>query len=127
MAELDRSEVVSLLERLGAESDQEVLAAARSLHAHMVEAGTTWDDVLRPAALETAEDDDPAEEVHEPVRPILGDKADDAKIIDQLLARKGLSKEMRQSLADLKRGLGDGSTDATDRRYIRALARRLGA
>jgi hypothetical protein len=127
MAELDRSEVVSLLERLGAESDQEVLAAARSLHAHMVEAGTTWDDVLRPAALETAEDDDPAEEVNEPVRPILGDKADDAKIIDQLLARKGLSKEMRQSLADLKRGLGDGSTDATDRRYIRALARRLGA
>jgi hypothetical protein len=137
MADLDRGEIIGMLERLGAAEDQEVLTAARSLHARVSEAGVKWDDLLRgPAsdgddAEDEAEEAEEAEEVKEspPVAaaPLPNDKAEDAKIIDQILVRKGLSKEMRQSLAELKRGLGDGSTDAADRRYIRALAKRLNA
>jgi len=128
MAELDRSEVLGLLERLGSADDQEVLASARSLNARIGEAGLTWDDVLRanPHRLEidgdeNFHDDDAAG----PELIVVGDKADDAKLIDRILARKGLSKELRESLAELKRGLNDGTTDASDRRYIRALARRM--
>jgi hypothetical protein len=140
MADLDRGEIIGMLERLGAAEDQEVLTAARSLHARVSEAGVKWDDLLRgPASdgddaedeVEEAEEAEEAEEIKEspPVAaaPLPNEKAEDAKIIDQILARKGLSKEMRQSLAELKRGLGDGSTDAADRRYIRALAKRLNA
>lgn len=131
MAELDRSELIGLLDKLGAADDGEVLAAARGVHARVSEAGLAWGEVLRPVlggyddADDLAEDDLP-EDDEAPVAPILGDKAEDGKLIDQLLARKGLSREMRQSLAELKRGLSDGTTDATDRRYIRALAKRLG-
>ena len=128
MAELDRSEMLGLLERLGAADDQEVLASARSLNARVAEAGLTWDDLLRanPRSLESVDaDEDLNDEDAGPQPVVVGEKADDAKLIDQILARKGVSKEMRQSLAELKRGLSDGTTDASDRRYIRALARRM--
>jgi len=128
MAELDRSEMLGLLERLGAADDQEVLASARSLNARIAEAGLTWDDLLRanPRSLESVDaDEDLNDEDAGPQPVVVGEKADDAKLIDQILARKGVSKEMRQSLAELKRGLSDGTTDASDRRYIRALARRM--
>ncbi len=133
MADLNRSEIVGLLERLGAADDQEVLSAARGLHARLAEAGVQWDDLVGPMqsadveADDLHDDADIEEKAAAPPQPAPGDKSDDARIIDQILARKGLSKEMRQSLAELKRGLSDGSTDAADRRYIRALARRLGA
>lgn len=128
MADLDRSEMLGLLERLGAADDQEVLASARSLNARIAEAGLTWDDLLRanPRSLESVDaDEDLNDEDAGPQPVVVGEKADDAKLIDQILARKGVSKEMRQSLAELKRGLSDGTTDASDRRYIRALARRM--
>ena len=56
----------------------------------------------------------------------LADKAEAARIIDRLLARKNLSSNLREDLAEFKRTLSDGSFDEVDSRYVRALAKRLG-
>jgi len=64
MAKPDRSVFIALLQRLGAESDEEALAAARELHRAMVESGLSWDDLLIPDSRSPApvEDDQPISE-----------------------------------------------------------------
>jgi len=138
MASLDRPGIVELLGRLGEENEQTVVQAARELHAKVAHSGLTWDDLLRPeseiaggdaerhdVSLDAASDADrPAETAGE---PSAADKAEAARLIDRLLARKNLSSTLREDLADLKGTIVDGTFDAMDRRYIRALAKRLGA
>ncbi len=41
---LERDDIVGLLKRLGNEPDEEVLEAARQVHARITAAGMTWDD-----------------------------------------------------------------------------------
>ena len=108
----------------------------------MAESGLTWDDLLRLEAEfagadaerqdvspdspldATSEGDQPAETAGE---PSAADKAEAARLIERLLARKNLSSNLQEDLADLKSAIVDGTFDATDSRYIRALAKRLGA
>ena len=142
MASLDRPAIIELLGRLGAESEQTVVQAARELHAKVGEAGLTWDDLLRPdseiggadaerqdasldASLDVAADADQPVETEGALS--AADKAEAARLIDRLLARKNLSSNLREDLADFKRAIADDSFDATDSRYVRALAKRLGA
>ena len=47
MANVDRPSLIELLGRLGAESDEAVLATARDLHRKVSESGSTWDELLR--------------------------------------------------------------------------------
>lgn len=124
MADLDRGEIVALLEQLGAEDDQVALLAARGLSARIAEAGTSWDELLRANLSQSAEQETPLRTSRETLAVL--DRTDDAKIVDQLLARKGLSRELRDSLSELRLGISDGTADAADRRYVRALAKRLG-
>jgi hypothetical protein len=137
MADLDRPGVIALLGRLGAESDAAVLEAARELHRKVGESGLTWDDLLRAefgaagADLEPA--DEPGEETPADDAPAeadgalpAADRAEVARLVDRLLARKNLSSAMREDLTEFKRTLAEGGLDAMDSRYIRALARRLG-
>jgi hypothetical protein len=142
MASLDRPSIVELLGRLGEENEQTVVQAARELHAKVAESGLTWDNLLRPEAEfagadaerqdvspdvpldATSEGDQPAETAGE---PSVADKAEAARLIERLLARKNLSGNLREDLADLKSTIVDGTFDATDSRYIRALVKRLGA
>jgi len=142
MASLDRASIVELLGRLGEDNEQTVAQTARELHAKVAESGLTWDDLLRPeaefggadaerhdvasgAALDAASDaDQPAETTGV---PSAADKAEAARLIERLLARKNLSSTLREDLADLKGTIVDGTFNATDSRYIRALAKRLGA
>ena len=142
MASLDRPSIVELLGRLGEENEQTVVQAARELHAKVAESGLTWDNLLRPEAEiagpgeerqdvspdlpldATSEGDQPAETAGE---PSAADKAEAARFIERLLARKNLSSNLREDLADLKSTIVDGTFDATDSHYIRALAKRLGA
>jgi hypothetical protein len=142
MASLDRPSIVELLGRLGEENEQTVVQAARELHAKVAESGLTWDNLLRPEAEfagadaerqdvspdvpldATSEGDQPAETAGE---PSVADKAEAARLIERLLARKNLSSNLREDLAGLKSTIVDGTFDATDSRYIRALVKRLGA
>lgn len=140
MADLDRAGIIELLGRLGAEHDAEVLEAARALHQMVNGSGSAWDDLLRQqsdiagAGLAAAGEDQPLEamsgddtRLEKEGAASAADKAEAARMIDRLLARKNLSSNLREDLAEFKRMLSDGSFDATDSRYVRALAKRLGA
>jgi hypothetical protein len=138
MASLDRPAIVELLGRLGEENEQTVVQAARELHAKVAQSGLTWDDLLRTESEIGGTDEDHHEvapDAMSDAEPSAGtpgdlsaaDKAEAARIIDRLLARKNLSSTLREDLTDLKSTIVDGTFDASDSRYIRALAKRLGA
>lgn len=114
----DRAALIELLDRLGSSDDAAVLDAARALHRKVVEAGLSWDDII---GLESAA---PVDEDVTAAAP--GPDADEiTRLIDRLL-RNGVSETTREDLAEMKRQLADGSLDNEDRRYVRALAKRLG-
>jgi hypothetical protein len=156
MATLDRSEFIELLQRLGAESDEDALAAARSLHRAILESGMTWDDLLVPDSPPSKPDADDEDETGDAADDEEGDEDEDeddveeeeeeeeeedasatrepaashedaARAIERLLADKTLSQETRDELAGFQRDLAEGRLTAMDGRYIAALARRLGA
>jgi hypothetical protein len=135
MANLDRPGIIELLGRLGAEDDATVLAAARELNAKVSQSGLTWEELLRADLDAAGGDAEDEEALHEETADKSSeqegglspaDKAEALRLIDRLLARKTLSSTLREDLADLKRGIADGSFDAMDSRYVRALAKRLG-
>ncbi len=153
MSELDRNRLIDLLERLGAKEDEQVLAAAREVHAYVSESGFDWDELLEPDDDEfdddrdiedeeeapadeddDADEDDEADEdedeaAPEPAEapPPPAELEEDAKLIDRLLARKGLGAETRSELNGLKADIAAGEFTAMDSRYVRALAKRLDA
>ena len=43
---LERNQVIELLDKLGSEQDEDVLAAARMLHSQITESGMGWEDLL---------------------------------------------------------------------------------
>ncbi len=55
--DLDRDGIIGLLESLGSERDEDVLEAAREIHAQVTAASVTWDVLLAPDA--AAEDEAP--------------------------------------------------------------------
>ena len=55
--DLDRDGIIALLESLGSERDEDVVEAAREIHAQVTAAGVTWDALLAPDA--AAEDEAP--------------------------------------------------------------------
>jgi hypothetical protein len=199
MAQLERSAFIELLNRLGARSDEEALAAARELHETVTANGVKWDDLLIPDSRTTAaraepeeaedpvdedgpldeeaapdeqedavepageddrsQDDDDEEEEEEqeeegeqeeeddedeeeeeeeeaaegsaavakdPGEPLAPEPQEAARIVDRLLARKSLSKEMRDELAGFQRDIAAGRLADMDSRYIVALAKRFG-
>jgi hypothetical protein len=139
MPNLERAAIIELLGRLGSEEDAAVLEAARTLHRQISDSGMSWDDLLRQqtevAGVELADDRrTPVDSISAEAAPAqaarstsaLPDRAEAARIIERLLARKGLSSNLREDLAEFKQMLADGSFDETDSRYLRALAKRLG-
>ena len=48
--DLDRDGIIGLLESLGSERDEDVLEAAREIHAQVTAAGVPWDALLAPDA-----------------------------------------------------------------------------
>jgi hypothetical protein len=154
MTALNRKNFVEMLERLGSDSDQTVLESARELHRNVTQAGVTWDDLLRPemepaavapakfpAAAEEPSDPPPAaaeKPSHPPPAAAPAGRSDRSalseterveagKIIDRLLAGKNVSKNLREDLKELKRGIPSGEFEMMDLHYVRALAKRLGA
>jgi hypothetical protein len=136
MEMIDRAAVIVLLDRLGSANNDAVLTSARELHAMVNQAGTGWDELLRPPAvwpgaeIETeaeAEAEHGQAEGAESGDLTTEEQADATRLIERLLTRKGISDTLREDLGGLKEALRDGTFDRMDLRYVRALARRLGA
>jgi hypothetical protein len=141
MASVDRARLLDLLGRLGAESDEAALAAARELNRMIGEAGLSWDGLLRSEADigrhdprsgatsdATSDDrtsDDSAVAAAGDAHP-TGGKAGVARLIERLLARSSISDTLREELEDFKRAIAEGTFEEMDAQYIRALAKRLG-
>jgi hypothetical protein len=116
MADLDRAALIETLARLGAESDEIVLEAARAAHRQLTEVGRNWNEIIVPVAALTAQD---AADAHG-----TEGEPDIGRQIDWLI-RKGVSDTLRDDLIDMKRQLAAGTLDPDDARYVDALARRL--
>ena len=127
MPDLDRAELLDLLGRLGAEDDATALAAARALHGKIRESGLTWDELLQLEA--DASDADTGQHDTAAADGALsaGGKDEVARLIERLLARSSISDTLREELADFKQAIADGTFEEMDARYVRALAKRLGA
>jgi hypothetical protein len=140
---LNRDDVIGLLKRLGGDRDEDVLEAARQVHGLITAAGMTWEELLVPddAAAEPdgadaedhdladedadAEDHDLADEDAEP--PVVKSKknAESLALIDKLLAKSGISEDFREELTGYKTDIAEGEFGDADRRYVRALYKRL--
>jgi len=130
----ERDTVIDLLDRLGSERDEDVLAAARALHAQITNAGMRWQDLLvgdeAAAPDEPAVDDETGETNDEddtagPATRFTGDESETPALIDKLLAREGNSEAFREELEEYKTDLANGNFDPADHRYIQALYARL--
>jgi hypothetical protein len=151
MAEdLDRDGIIGLLESLGSERDEDVVEAARAVHARITAAGVTWDELLAPDAAAddeapggTAEeeDEDAAEredadgkdaqfaeadgEDAAPAAPRDRGNKESLALIARLLAKSDISKAMREELQGYKEDIAEGEFEDMDRKYLRALHARL--
>ncbi|MDA0652450.1 MAG: hypothetical protein O3C49_04125 [Proteobacteria bacterium] len=131
---LQRDTVIDLLNKLGSEQDDDVLAAARDLHAQITNAGLNWQDLLvgdetaapiEPAKVESIDDTEDEEDTPEPATRFTGDESETPVLIDKLLAREGNSAEFRAELEEYKTDLAKGNFEPSDHRYIQALSARL--
>jgi hypothetical protein len=82
LASLNREDFITLLNELGQEGDDEVLAAARDLHARITVSGLDWDSLLVPeedpdAEPEDDDEDDYADEEDESGENDADDDAED--------------------------------------------------
>ena len=135
---LERNQVIELLDKLGSEQDEDVLAAARMLHSQIIESGMGWEDLLvgdEPEVEEEAqvdslpdegdENDDIAEDTVEPDTRFTGDETQTLSLIEKLLARDGISSEFREELEGYKTDISDGIFESNDHRYVHAVYARL--
>jgi hypothetical protein len=129
---LDRDELISLLETLGSDNDEEALAAARVLDTKVAAAETTWSALLSSAVgaavPETPEDgpedgDNPA--LVAPAEDAAGRNAQSLALIEKLLARGGHSDAFREELEGYKADIAAGEFDEGDHNYLRAVYKRL--
>mgnify|MGYP003571162925 CR=1 FL=1 len=132
---LDRDELISLLETLGSDNDEEALAAARVLDTKVTAAGSAWDELLAPGIGAEAADSGGGAGID------LGDlgnldelpadaaakNSESLALIEKLLAKTDNSDEFRQELEDYKSDIAAGEFTDADHRYLRALCKRLSA
>jgi len=129
---------MELLDKLGSEQDEDVLAAARMLHSQITESGMGWEDLLvgdEPEVEEEAqvdslpdegdENDDLAEDTVEPDTRFTGDETQTLSLIEKLLACDGISSEFREELEEYKIDISDGSFESGDHHYVHAVYARL--
>jgi len=128
---MERDELITLLEQLGNENDQTVLAAARAIHAKVAASGQPWDDLLVGSAAATVEPalpdeiEDAAEDTAAIASGPLPDNEEALRLIARLLDSTGVSEDLRAELTTYKADIEAGEFAADDRRYLRALYRRL--
>jgi spore cortex formation protein SpoVR/YcgB (stage V sporulation) len=137
-AELDRENIIRLLNQLGSDKDEEILTSARALHAQIKGADADWHDLLvgeeaeaepEPEAEAEAEDtEEPEQEKENTDDNKRGKKLSDADaliIIDKLLSKEGISEYLKEELEDYKEDISEGEFEASDRNYLISLNKRL--
>ncbi len=125
-----REELIGLLERLGSEQDEEVLAAARELQSKIAAAELSWADLLAHEAevAETGEDErGPVVEHAEAPVGKAGGNGETLALIEKMLARPGISEDFREELEGYKQDLAEGEFEKSDHDYVRAVYKRLSA
>jgi hypothetical protein len=135
---LVRDDIVGLLEQLGSDRDEDVLDAARQLHARITAAGVSWEELLAsddraaegPRAVGAAqagnnEQHEPSAEDTEAPATAAGDDAQSLMLIDKMLAKSDISEDFRSELEGYKADIAGGEFEDSDRRYIHALYERL--
>ena len=126
--ELDRENLIGLLEKLSAEQDEDVLSAARAISAQVAESGQTWDQLLTEPEIPDADWDAPEEADEEesasPEEVATGDR-EALSLITKLLAKPGLYEGTRQELEGYKEDIAAGEFAGADRKYLRALHARM--
>ena len=139
MADLERSRMIELLGRLGAQDDAVVVRAARELDRMLSQSGSSWETLLRPrnraARPRRSMSTSQSRRTKRPRTTALreegvvgaADLIEAGRLIDRLLARADLSATTREDLTEMKRAIAEHRFDAMDHRYVGALARRLGA
>ena len=145
---LDRDGIIGLLESLGSERDEDVVEAAREIHAQVTAAGVSWDALLAPdgTAVDEAFEEGTADEEAAEREEADGEDAQFAEadgedaaptpaqgsgnkeslaLIARLLAKSDISKDMREELQGYKEDIAEGEFEDMDRKYLRALYARL--
>ena len=124
LANLDRQKFIDLLDRLGDQSDDEALTAARDLHAQLVVSGLTWDDLLLPEEPDL-ESEEPDLESEVGKFLLSEEENKEALALISQITEFGVSKETREELEDYKTDINDGEFEQMDLSYLRALHKRL--
>ncbi len=126
---LNRDNVIELLKKLGADQDEAVLEAARQVHAQITDAGISWEDLLVPVVAADDGDDteyqDAEDEPPEPPANTAKKYVDSLALIDELMAKSGISEDLREELKNYKTDIAEGEFEESDRRYVRAVHDRL--
>ena len=148
---LERNQVIELLDKLGSEQDEDVLAAARTLHSQVIQSGMGWEDLLvgdEPDHEDDEDDEDDEQfdavsgededyndeyddeedeedDTEEPDAEFSGDEKRTLGLIEKLLARDGISAELREELDEYKKEIADGDFQSSDHRYVHSLYARL--
>ena len=147
---LERDDVIRLLDRLGGERDEDVLEAARQVHARITAANLSWEDLLvseddagepddtghldpddedaeTPAEEGEGNAETPAEEGEDAETPAEEGEgnAESLALIDKMLAMPGNSEDFIKELNGYKTDIAEGEFEERDRQYIGALYKRL--
>ena len=123
---MDRDSFIALLDKLGDADDASCLAAAREIHQRMQAANLKWSDLLAPVGGRDDDDsDEAADNGGEPLDRSAEPITEDFALIDRLLARSGLSEDMRDELTGMREDIGSGQFTTRDRKYLQSLEARL--
>lgn len=147
---LDRENLIRLLEKLGSEDDAEVTAAARELHNQVKVAGVSWDEFIAAAEDEDeyeyddesdgdCEDDEDDDELDDDAPLSANDDTEDdddlppltdeekkeaTSLIDKILDRN-VGADTREEMEDYKTDIAEGEFEQMDLKYLRAMNERL--
>ena len=136
LANLDREKFLELLNTLGDEDREKVLAAAQDLHAQVVVAGISWEDLLVPDT-EQNESDATNEMKEEQTlsstqsdldnKELSEEEKEEALVLIKKISELNVSSETIKDMEDYKIEIEDedGIFESMDLQYLRSLYKRL--
>ena len=136
LANLDRKKFIELLNNLGDDDKEKVLAAAQNLHAQVVVAGMSWEDLLVPDTEENKSDatnEADEEQTRLPTesnsdsKELSGEERQEALLLIKKISELNVSSETIKDMEDYKIEIEDedGIFESMDLQYLRSFYKRL--